>query len=166
VKAGDLLGRKVLVRQGGEEVGSVKDLVVDRMGRRVLGFVISEGLLKGTRVARWAALQAIGPDSVILGNPADVVKTADAPEIKDILDEDLSIRGLRLQTTEGKDLGKVEDFDFDEETGEVRGFELSGGMFAGTFGGGRSFLPSPATVELGKDVAFVSPEAETTIRKS
>lgn len=163
VKAGEVIGRPVIVREGGQAVGKIKDLVVDQPGKQVLGFVISEGLLKSTKVAPWTALQAIGPDSVVLNAASNVVKAGQAPDIKSVLDKGKNIRGLRLQTTEGKDLGKVEDFQFDEHTGAVAGYELSGGLFSDTFEG-RSFLPTPMSIELGKDVAFVGPEAEATIQ--
>jgi uncharacterized protein YrrD len=134
--------------------------VVDPSGRRILGFVISEGLFRGAKVAPWMGVQAIGPDSVIIGASTSIVKAAEAPDIKAVLDKDLSIRGLRLQTTEGKDLGKIDDFQFDEKSGAVLGYELSGGIFERS-----SFLPTPLTLELGKDLAFVGPEVEATIQK-
>ncbi|OFW60077.1 MAG: hypothetical protein A2133_10395 [Actinobacteria bacterium RBG_16_64_13] len=165
VQASEVIGRAVVVREGGKEAGKIKDLVVDPSGRQVLGFVVSGGLLKSTRVAPWAGVQAIGPDSLILSTGASIVKVAEAPDIKSVLDKNLSIRGLHLQTTAGKDLGKVEDFRFDERTGAVLGYELSGGMLADAFGG-RSFLPTPMTIELGSELAFVGPEAEATIQKS
>jgi uncharacterized protein YrrD len=163
MKASEMLGRPVIVREGGREAGRVKDLVVDQAGRRVLGFVVSEGFLKGTKVAAWPALMVIGPDSVILSSAGSVVKAADAPEIKAVLDAGNSIRGLKVHTTAGKELGKIEDFQFSEQTGEIEGYELSGGPFSDVMGT-RTFLPLPDSVELGKDVAFVVPEAEATIR--
>jgi uncharacterized protein YrrD len=164
IKAGDVLGRAVTVREGGHEAGKIRDLVVDQAGKQVLGFIISEGIFKSTRVAAWAALQAIGPDAVVLSSFGSIVKASEAADIKAALDSGTSIRGLRLQTTEGKDLGKIEDFYFDDESGAVEGYEISGGIFSGTFGG-RSFLPTPVSIELGKDVAFVGIEAEATIRQ-
>jgi uncharacterized protein YrrD len=165
IKAGEVMGRSVTVREGGQEAGKIRDLVVDQTGRQVLGFIVAEGLFKGTKVAPWAALQAIGPDSVVLSARSSIVKLAEAADIKAALDSKTSIRGLRLQTTEGKDLGTVEDFYFDEVSGAVDGYEISGGVFADTFGG-RSFLPTPLSIELGKDVAFVGPEAEATISQA
>jgi uncharacterized protein YrrD len=164
VKATDVVGRTVVVREGGQQVGKVKDLVVDQAGRQVLGFIVSEGLFKSTKVAPWASLQAIGPDSVVLNAAGSIVKAAEAPDIKSVLDKNLAIRGLRLQTTGGKELGKVEDFQFDERTGAVLGYELSGGLVSDAVGG-RSFLPMPSSIELGRDVAFVGPEAEATIQQ-
>lgn len=161
-KGSEVIGRSIVSREGGASVGKVKDIVVDGTGRRVLGFIVDEGMLKHTKVAPWGAVQAIGPDAVVIASPASVVKAEETPEIKNVLDKKLVIRGLRLQTTTGKGLGKIDDFRFDETTGAVLGYELSGGVLADVFKG-KSFLPTPASLELGKEVAFVAPEAEETI---
>lgn len=159
-RASDVIGRSVVAREGGEAIGKVKDLVVDSPGRQVLGFVVSEGLFRSAKVAPWAGVRAIGPDAIVLGSASDIVKAGDAPDIKAVLDKDLSIRGLKLQTTAGKELGKIDDFQFDEHTGAVLGYELAGGVF-----GRNSFMPTPLSLELGKDVAFVGVEVEATIGK-
>jgi uncharacterized protein YrrD len=57
VKASDIVGRPVIVREGGREAGRVKDVVVDQPGKRVLGFVISEGFLRRTKVAPLTAVR-------------------------------------------------------------------------------------------------------------
>lgn len=163
LKAADIMGKPVIVREGGLQAGRVKDLVVDQSGRRILALIVAEGMLKGTKVAPWAELTAIGPDSVVLRGPGSVVSVKEVPEIKGALDSNTNIRGLKLQTIAGKALGKVEDFHFDEQTGAVVGYELSGGVLADKLGG-RTFLPTPSTLmELGKDVVFVQPETEDTI---
>ena len=53
-------------------------------------------------------------------------------------------------------MGKIEEFYFDPQTGAVKGFELSGGK-------GRSFLPTPVSLQTGEDVALVDPSAVETI---
>jgi uncharacterized protein YrrD len=159
-KASELIGRAVVVREGAQEVGKIKDFVVDSSGRQVLGFVISEGLFKSTKVAPWATVQAIGPDSVIVAAATSIVKAAEMPDIQAVLDKELNVRGVRLQTTAGKDLGKIDDLQFDEHTGAVLGYELAGGVF-----GRSSFMPTPLSLELGKELAFVGAEAEATIEK-
>jgi len=161
-KASEVIGRTIVAREGGVSVGKVKDIVVDEAGRRVLGFLVEEGVFKRARVAPWATVQAIGPDAVVIASQASVVKADEAPEIKSVLDKKLVIKGLRLQTTAGKDLGKIDDFRFDESSGYIVGYELSGGVLADVFKG-KSYLPTPASLELGREVAFVAPEAETTI---
>ncbi len=160
VKASDIMGRKVMARGGGEEVGRIADVLVDAAGKQVVGFLVSTGGLGGKKAAPWAALQAIGPDSVILDAATSVVKPDSLPEFKELLDKDIAVRGLQLQTTQGKTLGKIDDFRFDEHSGAIDGFEIGGGVL-----GRHSYLPAPPTIELGKDVAFVAPESEDAIEK-
>lgn len=160
-KASEIIGRSVVVREGALQAGKIKDIVVDPSGRQILGFILTEGLLKSTKVVPWAGLQAIGPDSVIVDAATSIVKSAEAPEIEAVLQKDLSIRGVRLQTTGGKDLGKIDDLRFDERSGAVIGYELAGGVFERN-----SFMPTPFSLELGKELAFVGAEAEATIEKT
>jgi sporulation protein YlmC with PRC-barrel domain len=60
-------------------------------------------------------------------------------------------------TTDGRDLGQIVDLYFDEQTGKVEGYEVSGGIFADAYSG-RSFVPAYQTLTIGNDVAFVPPE--------
>ncbi len=160
MKASELLGRAAVVREGGQKAGKVKDLVIDPSGRQVLGLVLVEGAFKKTMVAVWSGVQTIGPDSVVF-NPADsVVSPVQAPDIKSVLDGKLKVKGHKLQTTAGKELGQINDLQFDEQTGAVLGYEISGGLFSG-----RHFLPTPQVMEFGEDIVFVAPEIEATIQK-
>ena len=82
--------------------------------------------------------------------------------MKAVLDRGHVLAGVHIRTTEGRDLGKYEAFYFDEESGRVLGYELSGGE--GRKRRARSFLPTPTSFEAGKDVAFVSPEVADTLQ--
>ena len=162
LKASDVIGRQITVRDGGQIVGKIKDLVVDSAGRQVIGIVLSDGMFSAPRVAAWKAVQAFGPDTVVVDTAGSVVKADEIPEIKAVLDKKTKIRGLKVLTTTGKELGKIADFTFDETTASVSGYELSSGLFSGAFDG-TPFLPLPPSIELGEDVAFVAPEVEATI---
>jgi uncharacterized protein YrrD len=159
-KASDVVRRNIMARSTGQAAGKIKDVVVDQPGRQVLGFLVGIGALKGERVVPYAEIQALGQDSVIVNAPESLVKAEQAPDIKAALTRSGSIHGLRVQTTNGKDLGRIEDISFDDKTGLISGYELSGGIF-----GPHSFMPTPASLELGRDVAFVAPEVETSIEK-
>jgi uncharacterized protein YrrD len=94
-----------------------------------------------------------------------VVKASAVPEIKAVLDKPNKVKGLKVLTTKGKELGRILDFAFDETTGDVEGYELSSGLWSDAFDG-NPFLPTPQWIEMGKDVAFVAPEVEPTIKPS
>ncbi len=96
------------------------------------------------------------PASSIIDEEASAKKASDVPEMTDALAGGNVLLGVRVTTTDGRELGKIEDFYFDPQTGVVKGFELSGGK-------GREFLPTPASFQAGRDVAFVDPSAAETI---
>ncbi len=162
MKATNVIGRQVTSRDGGRQVGRIKDLVVDPAGREVIGLVLSDSMFLPSKVAAWKAVQAFGEDNVVLDTMRSVVKAGSDRAIKAALAKKTHIKGLRLVTTKGKDLGKISDVVFDETTGEIYGYELSGGRFSDVFDG-TPFLPTPQWIELGKDVAFIAPEIEATV---
>jgi uncharacterized protein YrrD len=160
MKASEIVGRAAVVREGGQKAGKVKDVIVDLTGRQVLGFVIAERPFRQAKVALWEGLQTIGPDNVIFEAATSVVKADEVPEVKAELASKVKLKGRKLQTTAGKDLGEIEDVQFDDSTGAVVGYELSSGLFSG-----HHFLPTPPAMEIGRDIVFVAPEIEATIQK-
>jgi sporulation protein YlmC with PRC-barrel domain len=73
-----------------------------------------------------------------------------------VLERGYVLRGVRIHTTKGLDLGEVGDVLFDPTTGIVEGFLLSGRA-------DQDFLPYTPSFVAGEDVAFVDPSAEATI---
>ncbi len=103
----------------------------------------------------------VGEDTLVIDSKTSVVKASEVPEMKDVFDRGNVLEGVRVRTTDGRDLGKFQAFYFDEKSGSILGYELSGG--SGQKRRARSFLPAPAGFEAGKDVAFVSPEAADSL---
>lgn len=163
LKGSDLIHRQLITRDGGEHVGKVHDLVIDQKGSQVLGVLVEEGWFGGAQVVRWPAILSVGADSLVIDSKTSVVKASEVPEMKDVFDRGNVLAGVHVRTTEGLDLGKFEAFYFDEKSGKILGYELSGG--SGQKKRSRSFLPTPASFEAGKDVAFVSPEAAGTVQE-
>ncbi len=156
-KGKDAGGLLVITRDSGKKVGKVEDLILDRQGSRVLGILLDEaGWFKEAKVVPWPSFRVIGLDAVIIDEEASAKKASEVPEMSEVLEGGNVLVGARVATTDGRELGKIEDFYFDPETGVVKGFELSGGK-------GRSFLPTPASFQAGKDVALVDPSAVETI---
>jgi len=114
------------------------------------------GWFKEAKVVAWPSFRVIGMDAVIIDDEASVKKASEVPEMSEVLEGGNVLIGARVSTTDGRELGKIEEFYFDPETGAVKGFELSGGK-------GRSFLPTPPSFETGEDVAFVDPAVVDTI---
>ena len=163
LKASELIHRPLVTRDAGEKVGRVEDLVVDQKGSQVLGILVDEkGWFSSAQVVRWPAVLSVGDDVLVIDSKTSVVKATDVPDMKDVFDRDNVFEGVHVRTTDGRDLGKFEAFYFDEKSGRILGYELSGGT--GQKRRSRSFLPTPASFEAGKDVAFVAPEAADTLK--
>ena len=163
LKASELIHRLLITRDGGEQVGKVQDLVIDQKGSQVLGVLVDEkGWFSDAHVVRWSAVLSVGEDTLIIDAKTSVVKASEVPEMKDVFDRGNVLAGVHVRTTDGRDLGKFEALYFDEKSGRILGYELSGG--SGQKRRARSFLPTPASFEAGKDVAFVSSEVADTLQ--
>lgn len=157
-KGNELIGKPVVSYSTGRRIDTIKDLIFDQNSNRLLGFLTSEGgWFSSPRVLLLKDVLAIGPDAIIISSRDNVFEARQAPEIARILQYNNVLKGTRILTTDGRNLGTMVDLYFDNETGVVEGYEVSGGMFADAYSG-RSFVPTPKTLKIGKDVAFVPTE--------
>jgi uncharacterized protein YrrD len=99
-------------------------------------------------------VQAIGADAVITSSQGAIANAHRLPTVGPILHHNTVLKGTRILTVDGRDLGVIVDLYFDETTGRVEGYEVSGGLFADAYSG-RSFVPAIDTLKIGRDVAFV-----------
>lgn len=127
-------------------------------------FSLTRGWFSEAKVVPFQNVQAIGPDGVIVPSKESVVIADTEPAIKGVLEHKNVLKGTKIMTTDGRDLGTMVDLYFDEHTGAVEGYEASGGLFADA-ATGRSFVPAPQTLKIGQDVAFVPPETADIIEE-
>ncbi len=183
-KGKNIVGKSIISVATGEVLDKVRDVFFDAQNKMVLGFLVDEGgILSSARVLPFESVSVIGPDGVLVSSATTIVPAKDAAHASDIMKEDNVVVGTKIMTDDGKDLGKINDIFFDEVTGMIEGYEVTGGLFADAVSG-RSYLPSPSRFKIGKDVALVPVEtisliegqsggleamtykAEETIRKS
>lgn len=157
-KGTDLIGKAVVAYDTGERFETVLDLIFDQDSNRLLGFLVDEaGWFSTSKVIPLPSVQAIGLDAIIVPSKATEVSASDIQPIDRVLEHNNIMKGTKIMSTDGRDLGTMIDLYFDELTGEIEGYEVSGGMFADAYSG-RSFVPAPETLKIGKDVAFVPSE--------
>ena len=154
-KGKEILGKCIVSYDTGERIERVLDLIFDQDSNQVVGFLVREpGFLKSARVLLIEKVRAIGPDAIIVDSVDSIDKATDIPLVARILRRNNILRGTRILTMDGRDLGTMVDLYFDEQQGTVEGYEVSGGLFADAYSG-RSFVPAPAALRIGEDVAFV-----------
>jgi uncharacterized protein YrrD len=157
-KGKDIIGKPVIAYDSGERIETIMDLIFDQDQNQLLGFLIDEGgWFSNARVLPLSQVNSIGVDAVIIPAKDAVSASSEYPNIHRILENNNILNGTQIMTTDGRDLGKLVDFYFDENTGTVEGYEASGGLFADAYSG-RSFVPAPHTLKIGEDVAFVPAE--------
>lgn len=154
-KGSDVIGKPIIAYDTGERFSRVKDLIFDQDSNRLLAFMLEEaGLFSSARVLLVEDIQAIGADAVIAPSAKSVVKAKQIAEVRHILERNNVLKGTYIMTVDGRNLGQMVDLYFDEKTGLIDGYEVSGGMFSDAYSG-RSFVPAPRTLKIGEHVAFV-----------
>jgi uncharacterized protein YrrD len=157
-KGTDMIGKPVIAFDSGEKFEVIADLIFDQINNLLLGFLIDEGgLFSSARVLPLRLVQAIGPDAVIAPSRESIATANSIPEIEAVLTNNNILKGTRIMTVDGRDLGTMIDLYFDDLSGKIEGYEVSGGIFADALSG-RSFVPAPQTIRIGEDVAFIPSE--------
>ncbi|EYB69742.1 PRC-barrel domain-containing protein [Deinococcus phoenicis] len=155
IKGKELLGRNIVAIDTGERVESVHDLIFDHQANQLLGLLVDEGgWFRAARVVPFEAVRSFGEDAIMVDSAASVTTTREDGRLAEVLDSKTSLIGLTLLTTEGENLGKIADVYFDEQTGQVEGYEATGGLFS-DMSSGRTFVPAPEAVQIGEDAAIV-----------
>jgi len=153
-----MMGKPIVAYDSGEQFKNIVDLIFDQESNLLLGFLVDEGgWFSNALILPLASVQAIGVDAVIVASKSAIVPASEFPQIQRILERDNILKGTRIMTLDGRDLGTMEDLYFDEMNGLIEGYEVSGGIFADAYSG-RSFVPAPDTLKIGEDIAFVPSE--------
>ena len=154
-KGKEVIGRKIVTLDSGERVDSVRDLIFDEQGNHVLALLIDEGgWFHAARVIPFTSVKSIGEDAVMIASADDVVSARDDATIAAAMESKSGLAGLNLLTSDGKELGRIADVFFDETSGQVVGYEATGGLFS-DLSSGRTFVPAPESVIIGAEAAIV-----------
>jgi len=162
-KGKSVIGQDVYSMSAGLRVESVKDLVLEDGEDGVVALLVSEGGLLGTsRVVPFASIVRFGPSAVMIDDADSVIPAANDQRVSEILERRGTLLGTRVLTEDGEDLGRIGDLYFDESSGRITGYEVSGGML-GDVVRGTSYLPFDNIRVIGKDAVIVSTESKAVV---
>ena len=119
-----LIGRQV-VRPSGEVLGHVRNLIVDHTTARVLAFTVEPVVQLERPVVPFEAVYELHQDAVVVMNGDDLVPIRQLPRLSVALRNSLRFGEARLVNAQGEALGVIEGVRFDEETGELLGYEIT-----------------------------------------
>jgi uncharacterized protein YrrD len=157
-KGKNVVGQAVVSFEEGRRIDTVKDLLISESNDGIVALLVDEGgLLSSSRVVSIEAVRSFGRDAVVIGDAKSVIPASDDPEVRSIINRKEKLLGKRVVTDTGDLMGSVSDVYFEEGTGRILGFEVSGGML-GDMARGTSFLAVEEIERLGPDVIFVRPE--------
>jgi uncharacterized protein YrrD len=155
-KGTDLIGKAVVTYDTGEQIAIILDVIFDQDSNMLLGFLVDEaGWFSSSKVIPFVSIRSIGIDAIIVSSKDATVSASEIQPIDRVLEHNNIMKGVKIISTDGRDLGTTIDLYFDELTGKIDGYEVSGGMFADN---GHSFVPAPPTINIGKEVALVPSE--------
>ena len=164
-KGKSLIGKDILTLEDGTKLEKVNGVIVDPGGQRLVALVVDQGgLMSSTRVVPIEEVSSFGRDAVVIEGRASVVTTAEAPGLKAIVEQSERIVDKKVFTVTGDEQGTVADIYFDERSGNVLGYEVSGGLI-GDAARGTSYLPSEDITTIGADVIYVHPEVADALEE-
>jgi uncharacterized protein YrrD len=164
LKGSDVIGIPVMAQDTDQPLDPVQDVIFDPKINRLLGFVVDKGgWFSEAMIVFWEEVQLIGPDVIQLSSVESVISAVYAPPVKQIMEHENILNHAKVITTDGHELGKLVDVYFDAQTGQIEGYEVSGGLVTDLLSG-RSFMPVSLVVEVNQDVALVKSEAADIIK--
>ncbi len=157
-KYSDVLGLPVISAKDGIMIGTLKDVVFCRNNKGVLGFILEKVShnIKGNVILLRDVL-SLGNDALIIDDPDNLIEYRKLKKTPEML-ERMQLRGFRIYTHSGEDIGIVQDIFFDYKTGKVEGVQVSDGLVQDLLVG-RSILPFFGKIEIGNENILVDNEA-------
>lgn len=159
-KGHEIIGKRVIGLADASDLGTVRDLVFDANADQCIGLVLQEGgMMSEAQVVPWEQITTLGPDAVMVQSESSRIGISSDARIRASMEQDFSLSGDRIATTEGNQIGSLGDVYIDEKTGQRLGYEVSGGFVSDTVGGKR-YLPGTEDAHVGRDVILVPPHIE------
>jgi uncharacterized protein YrrD len=120
-----VIGQPLIAVDDAEQVGTVKHFVLSGRVDRIERLHV-EGRGKNAQFLSWNDLRSFGDDRVMVSRSGSV-SAADDTRDRDAAEGSVDVLGARILDTAGFEHGRVDDVDFDTETGDVVSVVSSGG---------------------------------------
>ncbi len=166
IKGSQLVGRAVIDMEAAERLGKIKEIIVQRDGERVAGFVIVHGeTMVGSggkrRMIPASAVHSIGPDAMTVRGSAmqELAELDNLPRMSDII-------GHKMITQSGRLLGVIDDMLINRADGTIIGFVVGESVrnkLENIFNPQRArvhgYVRADANLQVGKELIVVPDDA-------
>lgn len=161
-KGTDLIGKPIIAYNSGRRVGTVRDLIFSENQSALVALLAEEPKWFGAgKILLITNIKAIGIDGILIDTAEYIQSANEVPAVQHVIEQQNILRGTEIMTVSGRNLGRMMDLYFNAKTGDVEGYEVSGGVFSDAYTG-RSFVPVNKTFHIGQDFAFV-PDSVTEL---
>lgn len=158
LRSKEVIGLPVVTFDTGEEIGTVKDVIVNRIKKCVIGFLVRRpGWFRHLSVLPFDDVMSIQNGTVSVPTETTLIRFNKAPDEVRLL-ERKPLPGSALISTGGHELGVIVDFAFNDHSGKLEGFDLVT-MLDETAESSPQFLPLSDHLFVGKYDVIVSEEA-------
>lgn len=164
-KGRTVIGQAVYSLADGTRLETVKDLIIGEANDAIVALLVDPGgLMHASRIVPIESIHRFGPSAVMVEDADAVVAADSVPRVRDILDRETALLDHVVLTPEGEHLGRIADMYFDEQTGAIHGFEVSGGAI-GDLLDGSSYLPLERVDVVGPHAAIVTSDAKAYLEE-
>jgi uncharacterized protein YrrD len=154
-KANDLLGLPVIEVQTGKQLGTAKDIVFDPNWCARGITLETKHWFSSSQFIDWENILSFGEDAITIATEDLIKGINEAADANYLLNGEHKVKGAKIFTVNGQQLGTVEDVYFSKDMGKrIMGYELSDGFLADVTEG-RKWLPIPDHATMGIDVILV-----------
>lgn len=164
-KCSRVIGLPVIYADSGKRAGIIKDVLFCPEERLVKGFLLER---KGYGFDKKAVLLkdilSLGSDAAVV-NDHTCIASLKKLELAGELKGRGEVRGLRIYSRSGLDMGIARDVLFDPVTGKIEGVEASNGLLQDIVEG-RNIIPLFGRVELSSEIILVDREAVEEMTKT
>jgi uncharacterized protein YrrD len=160
MKSRKLLSMPVISLENGQQLGRVKEIILDPSQLALVGLIIDQKrVFKEPRVISFEQIKNIGSHAITVEKASAVEKASSLPVLNKLIKNPIPLIGSKVITEDGTILGIVEEFNFDIQTGAITMLEISGRLLESLFKG-RSTLGREAVITLGTDALVIRPQSE------
>jgi uncharacterized protein YrrD len=127
-KINELFGKQVISQQTGNQLATVRDVVLDAESRQIVALILTSGRSRHDQVARMAQIHGMG-EFVVVDETTPLLSSDDDSEVVALRENAEQITGKKLISVAGEQFGTVGDM-YVGRNGTIIGFELKQGMFS------------------------------------
>ncbi len=158
LKCNEVIGLPVIDSKQGVKMGAVKDVLFDIKTRKLKGILIEQnGYELKKKVIEKDNILSLGRDAIVVTEHSCIKKMSNG-EFKKRFGKKNSVRGYKIFSDSGDELGAVRDILFDFEYGIMEGVEITDGIMQDIIEG-RNVIPLIGNVEFGKDQMIVGKQS-------